>query len=292
MPKAARPRIKHRLAYHALRIFIPTMLWLPYETRLHVAAWLAKYIVSPLLGFRRRIRANLAHVFPDMPKSEVERICRKVPDNLGRGAIELLSGAEFARRAAVAPIEGPGLAAIEEARRQGRPVVLVTGHLGNYDAGRAALLARGFRVGALYRPTKNEAANRLYVSAIEAIGKPLFPRSRAGMAGMVRFLREGGVLGIALDQRAKQGAVDLDFLGKPASTSLSAAELALKYDALVIPAYGLRLPDGVNFRVVLEAPVPHGDAVGMTQALNDSLAAQIRGNMDQWLWVYWRWKRI
>ena len=47
----------------------------------------------------------------------------------------------------------------------------------------------------------------------------------------------------------------------------------------------------MSFRVVLEAPVPHGTPEAMTQALNDSLEAQVRAAMEQWLWVHRRWKR-
>jgi KDO2-lipid IV(A) lauroyltransferase len=49
------------------------------------------------------------------------------------------------------------------------------------------------------------------------------------------------------------------FLGHPAPTSLSAAEMALKHDALLVPIYGLRLRDGFEFEMRIEAPIPHSD---------------------------------
>ena len=74
------------------------------------------------------------------------------------------------------------------------PLVTVIG-VGNMGGAMAAnLLARGYPVGALYREMSNDHFNSHYVSAISAIGTPLFPRGRAGLAGMVRFLRGGGTL--------------------------------------------------------------------------------------------------
>ena len=273
---------------------IRALLWLlmrvPYDRRVVLAGWLSAHVLAPIAGYRRRIRHNLALIMPDLPESEVRRMQRKVPENLGRTLIELYSGPEFAARAARATVTGEGLPALDAAHAEGRPVLLVTGHIGNYDAVRAALLARGFKVGGLYRPMNNRYFNDHYVEAISRIGKPLFPRGRHGLSDMVRFLRSGGMLGIVIDQYMRAG-VELDFMGHPALTALSAAEMALRYDALVVPTYGIRQPNGLDFDLVFEAPIPSGTPEAMTQALNDSLAAQVRLHPDQWLWTHRRWKK-
>lgn len=273
---------------------IRALLWLlmrvPYDRRVVLAGWLAAHVLAPIAGYRRRIRHNLALIMPDLPESEVRRMQRKVPENLGRTLIELYSGPEFAARAARATLTGEGVPALDAAHAEGRPVLLVTGHIGNYDAARAALLARGYKVGGLYRPMNNRYFNDHYVEAISRIGKPLFPRGRQGLSEMVRFLRSGGMLGIVIDQYMRAG-VELDFMGHPALTALSAAEMALRYDALVVPTYGIRQPNGLDFDLIFEAPIPLGTPEAMTQALNDSLAAQVRLHPDQWLWTHRRWKK-
>ncbi len=110
---------------------------------------------------------------------------------------------------------------------------------------------------------------------------------------MDQYFRKGGAArrgscGI-FDQHVIRAPI-LDFIGKPARTAISAAELALRYDALLIPFYGIRQDDGVSFDVVLEAPVPHSDPMTMTQALNDSLTAQVTKTPEQWFWVHRRWR--
>lgn len=270
---------------------IRALLRLPYTQRIPLMGWVFRRIVGPLARAHRRVSANLTHVFPDLPQSEHRRITAQVLDNFGRALIEVFSAPEFSRRAATLPLTGPGVKALTAAQAAGRPVVLVTAHLGNYDAARAALLARGFPVGGFYRPLANPLFNPRYVAAISRIGTPLFPSGREGMTGMVRFLRGGGMLGMVSDHHIATGEA-LDFLGKPALTALSPADLALRYGADLVPLYGIREPDGLNFRIVVEAPIPHTDARTMTQALNDSAAARVRDNMGQWFWLHRRWKGV
>ncbi len=105
----------------------------------------------------------------------------------------------------------------------------------------------------------------------------------------MRFLKSGGMLGIVVDQRMIHG-LPVTFFGKRALTATSAADLALKYDADLIPIYGIRRPDGLNFDIHVEEPIPHTDAATMTQAINNSLEAQVRRNMEQWFWIHRRWK--
>ena len=264
-------------------------LALPYETRVRFVGWLVERVIGPVAGYRRRARRNLAMIFPDMLEARREEIARSCLNNVGRTFIENYSARDFPRRMAHVTPEGPGAGALAEAVAEGRPVVLVTGHFGNYEATRAALVAQGYDIGGLYRDMKNPYFNAHYVKTMEAFGGPVFPQGRKGTAGFVRHLKGGGQLVLLFDQHVYFAPV-LDFLGAPARTAISAAELALRYDALLIPFYGIRQPDGLSFRSVLEAPVPHSDAMSMTQALNDSLAARVRELPEQWFWVHRRWR--
>lgn len=276
----------------AIRSLLWLALRLPYERRVPFMGYVVSRIVAPIARWDRRIALNLAHVRPDLPKEEVRRLQRAVPDNAGRALIEIYSAREFADRLRDAPLTGPGVEAFRDARAKGRPVILVTAHFGNYDAPRAALFAQGFPLAALYRPMRNARFNDHYVAAMTAIGEPVFPADRKGLLGLVRHLARGGIMGILTDVYAIGGA-PLTFFGKRAPTALSAAEWALRYDALVVPIYGIRQPDGLSFRILLDAPVAHGTPEAMTQALNDRLEVQVRQHMDQWFWIHRRWaKRV
>jgi Kdo2-lipid IVA lauroyltransferase/acyltransferase len=272
------------------RMVLAFLLAVSFDRRRGYCGWFVAHIVAPFAGFRPRIRTNLKLIYPEMPTAEIERMVMAVPDNIGRSMIETYSGDAFIARVAASPLSGPGLAALDAAHRDGRPVLLVTGHIGNHDAIRAALILRGYHVGVLYRPMSNSFFNQHYVAALSKTGTPLFARGRKGLTDMVRFMKRGGMVGVVLDQHMKDGEA-LSFMGKTAMTSLSVAQMALRYDALVVPAYGLRCENG-DFDLIVGAPIEKGDASVMTQALNDDLEHQVRAHPDQWLWTHRRWRNL
>ena len=273
----------------ALSAMIGLLGALPYRWRIPVGGWLMRRLIAPAAGYGQRVRENLALIWPDLPKARVAAITEAVCDNAGRTLAELYSPAEFKALVADAPILGAGLDAVLAAQAAGRGVIFVSGHFGNHDIARAVLAARGHAVGALYRPQGNRYFDRHFAATIRAISEPLFARGRRGLAEMVRHLRNGGMVGMLIDQHFHTGAA-LQFLGRRAMTSLSAAEMAVKYNCLLVPVYGIRQPDGLHFTLLVEAPIPHGDPAAMTQALNDSLAAQVTARPEQWFWVHRRWK--
>jgi len=273
----------------AARGLLKGAMLLPYVTRVRTVGWIVSRIVAPLAGWDKRVRDNLAHVMPDMDLAEVKRLMRAVPENAGRTLVEIYSGAEFSARVSETPISGPGAKVLQAAHEANKSVIIVTGHFGNYDAPRAALIAQGYRLGALYRPMSNRAFNTHYVDAISTIGQPMFPSDRKGFVDLLKYIKSGGMGAFLIDIFADAGA-PVSFFGQSAPTATSAADLALKYNAPLIPIYGIRRPNGIDFEIVVEDPIPPTDPETMTQALNDSLEAHVRDHMEQWFWIHRRWK--
>ncbi|MCC5988294.1 MAG: lysophospholipid acyltransferase family protein [Pararhodobacter sp.] len=237
---------------------------------------------------RWRFDSEVLRVFPDMPRAQRAALSREMGRNMGRTLFEILHSAEFQARPERFHVSGPGLAALEQARAEGKGAIIVSGHFGQWDAVRAVLKARGMETGAVYRPQKNRFYQRGFLAGIEQGGRPVIAIGRAGTMDLVRHLRKGGFLAILLDEKYA-GGIPVAFLGLPALTSTSAAALALKYDLPLVPAYGTRRPDGAEFDVEFEAPIPHTDALTMTTAINDSLSARVLANPGQWYWLLRRW---
>ncbi len=262
---------------------------LPYRLRVAFMGWIVAAIAAPLAGWTRRIEANLALVKPDWPQDRVRRLKRTVADNAGRTLIENFSTKDLLDRAKDTPVSGAGMEVLAKARSEGRPVILATGHFGNYEAARAALTTRGYEIGGLYRPLSNPYFNAQYKRTMEAFGGPVVPQGRRGTAAFIKALKEGRMMVLLFDLYVHE-APRIPFLGHPTRTATSAAEMALKYNAPLIPFYGIRQPDGVSFNVVVEEPIPHSDPETMTRALNESLEARINENPEQWFWIHQRWK--
>jgi len=238
---------------------------------------------------RRRFDRELLHVFPDMARAERMKLGRDVGRNMGRTLFEIYHCAEFQALHDRLSVSGAGLADLEMARAKGKGAIIVSGHFGQWEAVRAALKARGMETGAVYRPQTNRHYQRRLLAGIEAGGKPILATGHIGTRALVRHIRSGGFIAILLDEKYSEG-VRLPFMGYPAMTSLAAAQLALKYDLPMVPAYGTRVGDGGHFDVEFEAAIPHTDTVTMTHAFNDSLSARIFANPEQWYWMLRRWK--
>ncbi|MFT4743497.1 MAG: KDO2-lipid IV(A) lauroyltransferase [Yoonia sp.] len=277
------------LVDRTLRGLIGTALRMPYARRVPFMGAALRRAIGPIAGYRRRAETNLAMIYPDMPADVRRRTADGVCDNFGRTLIENYSWAEFGDRLAATTPTGDGLAAIAQAKADGRPVIFVTGHFGNHEAPRHILTRMGYDVGGLYRPMANAYFNAHYAPTMTAWGGPVFEQGRRGTMGFARHLKSGG-MGTLLFDVANKGGLPIAFMGKPANTVTSAADIAIKLDALVVPYFGTRRADGLLFDVEIQSPIKHAAPAQMMQDMTDRLTDKVTEHPDQWFWVHRRWK--
>lgn len=261
---------------------------LPHAARVRTVGTVMAVLSGPA-GYIKRAEENLAMVWPEMPASERHALAKRVANNAGRTLIENYSHRSFGPLARKSPLSGPGMTALQEAISEGRPVIFLTGHFGNYEALRWALLDRGITVGGLYRAMSNVYFNAHYVKTMEDMSGPVFEQGRRGTAGFVKHLKSGGLAVLLFDIYEKHG-VRLPFMGHEAPTALSAAELALKYDAVLLPFFSIRQPDGLSFAIEIDAPIAHTNAEQMMLEATQALESRINRHPDQWFWIHRRWK--
>lgn len=272
----------------ALRGMIGVTKLLPHGARVRTVGAIMSALSGPA-GYIKRAEDNLEMVWPDMPKAERHALAKRVANNAGRTLIENYSHQSFGPLARTSPLNGSGVAAMRDAIATGRPVIFLTGHFGNYEALRWALLAQGVEVGGLYRAMANVYFNAHYVKTMADMSGPVFEQGRRGTAGFVKHLKSGGLAVLLFDIYEKHG-VRLPFLGHDAPTALSAAELALKYDALLLPFFSIRQPDGLSFAVEIDAPIAHSNAEQMMLEATQALETRIKEHPEQWFWIHRRWK--
>jgi len=281
-------RLRSWLAWLPQAALLALARALPYRARLAFGSAFLRAAVALVPSLRARVENNLKLIFPDMPPGERARIRRAMADNFGRTLIETVTVPQFHARAAWSEPSGPGWEPLLAARAEGKGLLLVSGHFGQWEAVRGMLKAHGMEAGGLYRPVKNPYLQAMYFEQMSLSGTPLFPRSRHGMRELVRHLKSGGIVCVLLDQFV-QGGTPIDFLGQPAPTGTAIAELALRFDVPMIPGYGTREPDGLHVAIDFEPPIPRGTAEAMTQAAADSLAARVRARPEQYYWLHRRW---
>ena len=273
----------------ALRALIAGMNALPYATRIAAMGRIVAHGVGPLAGYRSRAMTHLAASYPDMSKADRRDLAIRVCDNFGRTLMENYANRDFAAHLRDTIPTGDGLSPLAEARAAGRPVIFVTGHFGNFEAPRHVLTRDGLTIGGLYRPMANAFVDSHYRETMTSWGGPVFAQGGRGTIGFARHIKGGGMGTLLFDVHVSR-APAIPFMGRPALTSLAAAEMALRFDALLVPYFGIRKPDGLSFNVVVEAPIPHADPLTMMTEATRRLEARIDRNPEQWFWVHRRWK--
>jgi KDO2-lipid IV(A) lauroyltransferase len=264
----------------------------------------------------RRVRQQLALAFPERDDAWVGRCCEDVFVHLGRGLAELILLRGRHRFALLQRVELEGLEHLEEARRASPTggVLVMTGHLGNWELAAARAASLGLPISVVYRglrsPALDEALRRLRGGGRSRSGED-FEQLQMGRAGLavLRALRRGRFVLVLLDQNARRHeGVSVPFFGRPASTRFGPARIAERLGIPVVPAFIRRLPDGRHHRIRFEPALaieadPEADDAGRGDARPESeilirnvarmtaaLEARIRETPEQWIWTHRRWR--
>ncbi len=279
--------------------FLPMLLTttvariLPYKLRNHFFAKTGGFIISKVPSLRKRVLDGLNRVYPDMNDNEKIELCKSIGQQVGRSWSEILFNATYKNQLPLFQAKEPnaGLAILKDAQEKGKGVILFSGHFGQFDAVRHYLKSKGMETGAVYRENNNPWYDPYFLHGLEEAGKPIMGRDASGRMKMVKHLRKGGFLAMLVDQKFQGGDL-IPFLGHNALTSTVPAQLALRYDLPLIPAFGIRAKNGFNIDIEFGDPIEHSDAITMTRQMNDCLSAKILEHPDQWYWLHQRWKDI
>jgi KDO2-lipid IV(A) lauroyltransferase len=248
--------------------------------------------LGPLTGTHKTVRRNLMIAFPDMDEGERERLAVDQWEQTGR------TFAELAVMDRLTPeggrVEVVGLERLHAVRDSGRPVVLISGHLANFEVMAAVIMAAGVPCQVTYRAANNPYVDALIRKSRERYGIRLFAPKGDGTRELMAGMKRGDSIALLVDQKYNQGP-EVEFFGQPVNASPGAARLALKFGTVMLPLSVVRLP-GVRFRVTAHEPIPVVDAGDKAQAVLDGIQAANRFVEDRvrevpvdWFWVHKRW---
>lgn len=292
----SRPTLRHRLEYALFRIARGGLKVLPEAWALRLGSLLG-WVAGSVLRIRRAVvDENLARAFPERDAGWRRRVAVGSYRHLGREAVAAFRLSGERPEGVVARTEVVGLEALREARAEGRGAILVTGHLGNWEIGGAALAARGIPVDAVAFRQRNRLFDRDLVENRVRLGMRVIPRGRASRA-VFHSLAEGRVPGLVADQNAGERGLFVDFFGVPASTARGPAVFSLRSGAPLFLGVAVALPGRPHrYRVHLE-PIPfesHGEvAADVRSLLNAQVAGLerwVREVPEQYFWQHKRWK--
>lgn len=250
--------------------------------------------IGPRLAITRRARRHLARAMPELSLDQQDRVLGDMWDNLGRVAFEYPHIARIRVYGPASPVEIIGVEHLDTAVAQGKPVILFSGHLANWEIGALAVVQRGLHLLQIYRAANNPVVEAMMVDFRKSIGVEAVPKGAKGGRRSATVIKSGGVMGLLVDQKMNDG-IPVPFFGRDAWTAPALAKLALRYDAVVIPWRVERLPSS-TFRLRVLPPLELADtgdgAVDVKRAMtqvNAVLEDWIRETPGQWFWLHRRW---
>ena len=263
-------------------------------------AWSAGFgalfkLLGPLTSAHRTARRSLMLALPDLPQAEVKTILAAQWENFGRYI------GEFAITDRLTPASGrvdiSDAWRLREVAKAGRPVVLISGHLSNFEIMAVAIVEAGIPCQVTYRAANNPYVDERIRSGRFRYGVRLFaPKGAEGARDLLTALKEGRSIAMLNDQRYDMG-VDAPFFGRAVMTNPAAARLALRFGTIIQPM-SIQRVGGVRFRVIAHEPIEVADTGDKTldieagvAAVNAFIEARVRERPGEWWWLHKRWPR-
>ena len=278
-----------RIVYWCFRLII--FLGRPFSTRVG-------YFVAPIIADicyifygngRRALYENLSRVLDTSDRRVLGRVARRALRNFSKYVVDFIhfytmSPEDIRRRIVFDDFERFNAAVAE-----GKGIVFVTLHFGNWDMGAAGLAAYGYALNAIAETFELPQMNDLVQGHRRHLGVNIIPMERVG-PGVLRALRRGDILALLIDVPAPGASVAVDFFGALAEVPAGPARIALRTGARVIPAVMAREPGHEELlRPIMDFDVrfqPSGDEERdvreLTQQIMSSLERFIRQYPDQW----------
>jgi KDO2-lipid IV(A) lauroyltransferase len=270
---------------------------LPLESAVRAGA-AAAAIGAALGGSNRSVAMrNLVIAFPELDLNARRAILLYTYRNFGRMGAEWVHFFQLNRTNIERYVTYAGRQNWEEATRisNGRGILILTGHFGNFELLSGAHSIYGNRVAIIQRPNRNPLLDAAVTARRVRFGNLAVARKGAGME-VVRLLRKDWMVAVPLDLDTRNG-VFVDFFSLKASTSDALARIAMASGAPVLPAFmvreGTSTRHKIEFLPMIETVKTRDRAQSVrdnTERYTATIEAMIRRYPDHWNWVHRRWK--
>lgn len=255
----------------------------------------AAYGLRPPL--RKAALFNLRLAFPEWSEEKKQEVIRGMIRQIGWMAGEFAQFPKYTQETIQDIVELDGNEYFETARRRGKGVIFLTGHMSAWELAPFAHALYGYPLHFLVRPVANARVDELINRYRCLSGNQPIEKNRSART-ILKVLGDGGTVGILADHNTSWGeGVFVNFFGVPACTTSGLARIALRTDAAVVPGFLSWNEEQKKYRLSFEPEVElvrtddeEADVVANTAKFTGVIEDYIRKFPDQWLWVHKRWK--
>ncbi len=295
------PWLEDPLAY-ALRALAALPLAMPVGASTTAARAAARSFATSRINRKKFPRAlsNLADAFPDWEPERVRATAIAAYEHLFQLGVEILYAPRLITEDSFH--EHLSLSALEDAAKaliRGGPVVLITGHCGNWELIGYTVSLLGFPMQAIYRPLDLQPLDAWVRGTRERQGLTLVSKFGA-MQAMPQALRAGVPVGLVADQSGGDRGLFVPFFGRLTSTYKSIGLLALRAKATIVCGVARRVrPQGPGMGYAAECVDVFGPAdwhgapdplFYVTSRYRRAMEAMIRRSPEQYLWMHRIWR--
>ena len=240
---------------------------------------------------------NLKLAFPDWDDAKRNRVIRGMIQQIGWMAGEFSQFPKHTRGRIERVVALDGFENFDAARRLGKGVLFLTGHMSAWELAPFAFALYGYPLHFLVRRIGNHRVDALINKYRCLSGNRPIDKNRSARA-ILNVLREGGTVGILSDHNASiEEGVFVNFFGIPASTTSGLARIALRTEAAVVPGFLCWDAERELYRLRFEPALElartgdeEADVRENTTRFTRVIEGYVRAHPDQWLWVHKRWK--
>lgn len=291
------PTLSHRLEYVGTRVAVVVLRLLGWRGASWVGGLIARLVYKPI-GIRRGVvERQIAAAFPEYSPPQVERVARRSYDSLGRTSIETAVLPGTSRADVLARVERvEGWELVEAALARGKGLLIVTGHLGNWEFGGAYFAARGVAIDVVARGMANPIFDEYLTRTRREIGMEVI-RDKDAVRRTPRSLRENRAIAFVSDHDALGlASTFVPFFGRPAKTPRGPAVFALRFEVPTVFVAVVRQPSG-RYAILIE-PVEVArtgdrevDIDAIVLRYTQILERLVRAYPEQYFWQHRRWRR-
>ncbi|MFN3580201.1 MAG: lysophospholipid acyltransferase [Pseudomonas sp.] len=244
---------------------------------------------------REVVRINLRHCMAELSETERERLVGQTLVDTGRSFAESACAWMWPPQKTVALIkEVEGLEVLQAALAEGKGLVGITSHLGNWEVLNHWFCSQCSPV-IFYRPPKLKAVDELLQRQRVQLGNRVAPSTREGIISVMREVRKGGAVGIPADpEPALKSGVFVPFFGVAALTSKFVPNLLKGNDARAVYLHCVRLPDNSGFKVLVEAApatLYSDDPNEAVASMSNTIESYVRRWPSQYMWSMKRFRK-
>ena len=290
------------LPYYAYRVAESLVRVLPRRAAYGLAVACVEVLRVVRPGATRGLRSNLTHVLPELEPRGLDRVVRRNLRDLGRAWVDVMA-MRFEGDSISNGMMIEGFERYTKAYETGRGVAVISLHLGCWEKGLAAGNSLGYPMALLAEYLRPPQLFERVVGSRRAQGVRIVPidvaairgadevtarrMGAAAMRDVLRILKSGGAIALAMDRDLVGNGELFPFFGAEAPIPISVVDAAMRAGSVILPVVLPRIPGGMG--VTVHPEIPYDRAAPRAEELRrvvlEILAvfeAEIREHPEQW----------